>query len=132
MSSNLPPIYKFDLGDYVGLGTIFNKFLANLNLFTQAIYSLMNGGVGFQNMQRSIYSTTVVASTTTAVSFVNPLSIPPSGVSLVKVILQGNTNVAISNAVTVANWTFDGKNISIMNVAGLTSGSTYQLSIEVM
>ncbi len=131
-NSNLPPVWRFDFGDYAALGSVFQKFLANLNLFTLAIYNLVNGGIGFSNLQRIIYATTVTAGTTTPLVFVNPLAIAPTGVSLVQVQLDGNTSAAISNAVTAANWFYDGKNINILNIAGLTSGSTYKISLEVM
>lgn len=130
-SSNLPPVWRFDYGDYTGLGPIFQKFLANLNLFTLAIYNLMNGGIGFSNMQRTIYSTTILAATTTPMTFVNPLPVAPSGVSVVKVLLSGKTNTALTNPVSAANWIFDGENITVLNITGLTSGSTYQISLEV-
>ena len=131
-NSNLPPVWRFDFGDYSQLGSVFQKFLANLNLFTLAIYNLMNGGIGFANMQRTVYNTTVTAGTTTPLVFVNPLTIAPSGVVLVKVLVKGATNTAISNSCSVANWFFDGKNINILNIAGLTNGSTYSISLEVM
>lgn len=131
-SNSLPPVWRFDFGDYTALGSVFQKFLANLNLFTLAIYNLINGGLGFPNMQRSIYSATVLAAATTPLTFVNPLPIPPSGVSIVNVQLEGNTNVAIANAVSAANWFYDGKNINILNIAGLTAGSNYKISLEVM
>lgn len=129
--SDLPPIWRFDFGDYTSLGASFQKFLSNLNLFSLAVYNLLNGGIGYENMQRKIYSTTVLASTTTPVSFVNPLPIAPSGVSLVKVLLVGTTNTAITNSVSASNWFFDGTNINVLNVAGLTSGSSYKISLEV-
>ena len=131
MANNLPQIYKFDFADYTSLGTTFQKFLSNLNLFTQAVYSFMNGGVGFANLQRTIYTTQVTAGSTTPLTFVNPLTISPSGVSVVKVFLQANNATAITNAVTANNFYFDGKNINILNITGLTSGSTYTISLEV-
>ena len=131
-SSNLPPVWRFDFGDYTALGSVFQKFISNLNLFTLAVYNLINGGIGFQNLQRAIYSTTVLAGATTPLVFVNPLGIPPNGVSVVKVLLSGKTNIAIANAVSAANFYYDGKSINILNISGLTPGSTYQISIEVM
>lgn len=128
----LPPLYRFDFGDYSALGSVFQKFLSNLNLFTLAIYNLVNKGIGFANLQRSIYTTTVTAGTTTPLTFVNPLAIPPSGVSVVQVQLMGKVTTAIANAVTANNWYFDGQNIKILNIAGLTNGSTYSISLEVI
>ena len=132
MANNLPPIWRFDWSDYQELGTAFQKFIANLNLFTLAVYNLMNGGIGFANMQRSIYNKTVTAASTTTFSFVNPLPIVPSGLSLVKVSLASNGAAAVTSAVSIASWYYDGKNINVLSVPGLTSVLTYNLSIEVM
>ncbi len=128
----LPPIWRFSFEDYTGLGETFQKFLSNINLFTLAVYNLLNGGIGFANMQRVVYSTTVLAATTTPLVFVNPLAVAPSGLSLVKVLLEGKTNTALTSAVSVANWFFDGTNIVVLNITGLTAGSSYQISVEVM
>ena len=128
----LPPLYRFDYGDYSSLGATFQKFLSNLNLFTLAVYNILNGGVGFQNLQRTIYSVVLTAGQVTPLSFVNPLSIAPSGLSLVQCLAQGNTPQALSSSVSVGNWTFDGSTITILNVSGLVAGVTYKLSLEIM
>lgn len=130
-ANNLPPVWRFDFGDYSALGSVFQKFLANLNLFTLSVYNALNGGLGFSNMQRSIYSQTILAAATTSLSFVNPLPIQPSGVAVVKVTLVGANATAITSAVSAANWYYDGKNINILNISGLTPGSSYQISLEV-
>jgi hypothetical protein len=131
-SNNLPPIYRFDWGDYLQLGATFQKFLANLNLFTLGVYNLLNGGIGFANLQRSIYKATVTAGNVTPLSFVNPLSIAPSGLSLVQCLAVGATAQALSSSVSVGNWTYDGKTISVLNISGLVSGVTYQIALEVL
>ncbi len=130
-NNNLPPVWRFDFGDYAGLGSVFQKFLANLNLFSLATYNALNGGIGFANMQRAIYKISVIGATNTTLSFVNPLSIAPSGVSLVAVAIKATPLVAITNSVSVANWSYDGRNINILSIPGLTSGVTYTLSLEV-
>lgn len=131
MANNLPPIWRFDFGDYSGLGGIFQKFLANLNLFTLNVYNALNGGIGFSNMQRIAYSATVTAGTTTPLKIVNPLSITPSCIYIAKVTVKGSDNTVITNAVSAANWTFDGKNINILNIVGLTSGTAYNITLEI-
>ncbi len=132
MASNLPPIWRFSFEDYTALGPAFQKFLANLNLFTLAIYNLMNGGIGFANLQRTVYSTTILAQVTTPLVFVNPLTVPPSGLNVVQVLKDGTTNSPLTAAVSAANWFYDGKNINVLNITGLTPGSNYQISVEVM
>ena len=127
----LPPTWRFSVEDYTALGTTFAKFLQNLNLFTLAAYNLFNGGLGFANLQRAIYRITLTASTTTTLSFVNPLPIAPSGLSVVQVLIPGNTQTPLTDSVSAANWFYDGRNIQILNITGLTSGTTYQLALEV-
>jgi hypothetical protein len=131
MANSLPPIWRWDFSDYTSLGATFQKFLSNLNLFSLAVYNLLNGGIGYANLQQAVYKFTIQASTITSVSFANPLSIAPSAVVLGQVILQGNTSVAIANAVSVGNWLWDGKYIQIGNIAGLTAGSTYNVTVIV-
>ncbi len=130
-SNPLPSQYRFDWGDYQGLGPIFQKFLANLNLFTVAIYQLINGGIGFANLQRTIYTTTITAAVTTPMVFVNPLPIQPSGLNVVKIFLVSDPATPLTSSVSVANWTFDGKNINVLNITGLTSGHQYKISVEI-
>lgn len=132
MANNLPPVWRFDFGDYLGLGSVFQKFLSNLNLFTLAVYNALNKGIGFDNLQRSLYSTTVLAGATTPLSFVNPLTIAPSGLAVVQVLQEGNVNTALVDAVSVANFYYDGRNINVLNITGLTSGEAYRIVLEVM
>lgn len=127
----LPSVFKFDFGDFTSLGATFQKFLSSLNAFTNAVYNLLNGGIGFANLQRTIYSQTVTAGSTTPLTFVNPLTIPPSGVTLVQVLQNGKTTTTLTAPVFVGNWFFDGKSINILNLIGLTSGNTYTISLEV-
>ena len=131
-SSNLPALWKFDYGDYSDLGATFQKFLGNVNLFTTATYNILNGGIQLQNLQRAIYTATVTAASTTPLAFVNPLPVAPSGLSLVQILQSGKTAVPITSPISVANWTYDGKYINILNISGLTSGNTYQVAIEVL
>jgi hypothetical protein len=132
-NNNLPPLWRFDFGDYTALGPIFQKFLSNLNLFTLAIYNLVNKGIGFSNLQRAVYSTTVLAKSTTTLTFVNPLGIAPSGLHVVQVLLAGGASATpITSSVSASNWYYDGKNINILAITGLTAGSSYQISLEVM
>lgn len=130
-SNSLPPVYRFDLGDYASLGSVFQKFLSNLNLFTLGVYNTLNGGIGFANMQRSIYKQTIYAAATTPITFVNPLPVAPSSVSVVRIFLIGTNNTPLTNAVSAANWYYDGHNINILNVTGLTVNSGYEISLEV-
>ena len=121
-SNPLPQVWRWDFGDYVSLGSTFQKFIANLNLFSLAVYNLLNGGIGFANLQRTIYSIPVIGGK--SIEFVNPLPIAPSGLTVAQV------SPAPVNAVDVSGWSFDGKNISVTPL-GLTSATQYTLTMEV-
>ena len=133
--NNLPPTWRFSVEDYTSLGPTFAKFIAVLNLFTLAAYNLFNGGIGFQNLQRSIYSASYIGGATNsggyALSFVNPLPVPPSGLTLCQISVPGKTTIPVTTAVCVASWFFDGKSINILAIAGLTTGTVYNISLEV-
>ncbi len=129
--NNLPPVWRFDFGDYAPLGSVFQKFLANVNLFTLATYNALNGGIGFANMQRAIFKIGVIGATNSTVSFVNPLPIAPSGVTLVGIVLKSSPLTTITSSVSVANWGYDGRNINILSIPGLVVGLSYTLTLEV-
>lgn len=131
-SNPLPQSWRWDPADYQQLGVVFSKFIATLNVFGLAVYNLLNGGLGFANLQRSLYSVTVLAGATTALKFVNPLPIAPSGVHVVQAQLVSANPTALTNPVFAGNWYFDGVNISILNVTGLTSGQSYRIVLEIM
>ena len=118
----LPSIWRFDLGDYTGLGPVFQKFLANLNLFTLAVYNLMNGGIGFANLQRSPYSLKIIGGK--VASFVNPLPIAPTGITVIQV------SPAPASAVDVSGWSYNGQTITVTPL-GLTSATSYTMVMEV-
>ena len=128
-SNPLPSVWRWDYSDYTSLGATFQKFLSQLNIFALAVYNLVNGGIGYANLQQAIYTFTVTAGSTTPVSFVNPLSITPSCVVLGNVQVKANVTTAITAAVTLSNFYYDGHSINILNIPGLVSGTTYQITV---
>ena len=132
-SNPLPSTWRWDFGDYTQLGPTFQKFLSNLNIFALAVYNLLNGGIGFSNLQRNVYVTTVTGGASiTSLTFSNPLTIPPSGLTVVQIGLTSGAALSLMGAIGVANWFYDGKNINIVNITGLSAGISYKISIEVM
>ena len=121
-STPLPSVYRFDPADYSGLGSIFDKFIGNLNLFSQPVYNLLNGSLSFSNFERAIYKIPIKGGAT--LKFVNPISIPPSGLNVAQVV-----PVPV-NAVSVAGWSFDGTNITVTPI-GLTTSTLYSITLEV-
>ena len=130
-SNPLPPTWRFDPADYAGLPVAFYKFLANLNLFTLAVYNLLNGGIGYANLQQALYTFTVTAGNITSVSFVNPLPIAPSAIVVGKILQLSTTAQALTTAASAANFVYNGTTINILNITGLVSGVTYQITVIV-
>jgi hypothetical protein len=131
MANNLPSVYRFSYEDYNTMPAQFKDFLNTLNLFTVPIYTMANGDITFSNLQRIPYSFTITAgSGNNTFTLVNPLSISPNGVTICKIQQQANVFTPITNAVSCANWNYDGKNITLY-IVGLTSSETYDITVEV-
>lgn len=132
--SNLPTIQRLKYEDYARAQSwqeAFRSLVETLNLFIPQTYNIMNGQIGYQNIVApQIVTRTVTAATTTTFSFVNPLSIAPSAV------LLGNcwsgiptTHPAVALQIF---WHYTGNTIVIDQIVGLTSGTSYNLTLVVL
>src|SRR5689334_242590 len=75
MASNLPTTRRFKFEDYSGAPQWFATFLQALNLFTDAVYQILDGGVTYQNVvspQIVVRTITAPASGSTTFNFTNP------------------------------------------------------------
>lgn len=137
-SSNLPPIQRFDAGDFKGSPTWFQvQFLSTLNQFTQAIYDIVNQGVDItQNTKDEIYPITnfTAGASATANTFnFTPKKFvgQPSGVIIGQCVLLGQANpTAIGNPVTL-DWIFQAGQVQILAIYGLTNTATYNINLRV-
>lgn len=132
--SNLPTIQRLKFEDYnraqswqEGVQLLVNS----LNLFMTPVYNILNGNVGYQNLTvPQTYTKTITASTTTTFAFTNPLLISPSAVII------GNCWSGIPsthpNATLSVFWHLTGNQINIDNIVGLTSGTTYTITLVIM
>lgn len=131
--SNLPSIQRLKFEDYArqtDWKQAFEALVASLNLFMTPTYNILNGGIGYMNLQiPQIYQTVITAAATTTFSFVNPLSIQP------KAVLLGNCWTGLQSthpAVALqVYWHYTGNTIQIDNIVGLTAGTQYNLTLVV-
>lgn len=133
--SNLPTLQRFDAGDYKEAPSWFiQKFLNALNLFTQPTYNILNQGIQvMNNTAQEIYSfslTSGAAATNNTYSFTpKKFAGKPNGVVLGQCYnASAVVPTAIGNPVTF-DWYWNGSQIKILAIYGLSNGSTYNFSL---
>lgn len=132
MNSNLPSVWRFKGEDFDGAPEWFMQFLTQLNLFTNPVYSILNGGVNFQNLSTPrAFVKTITAGTPTMFEFQNPLKVPVSAVMLGGVYEVQKPKSHPSTACGIM-WHPEDNNVVVDDVIGLTSGTTYILSVVVL
>ena len=132
--SNLPTVQRLKYEDYARSGTwqqAVQALVNSLNLFMTPVYDILNGGVTYTNLTApQTYTTTITAGTATTFTFVNPLSIQPSGV------LIGNCWTGLQSthpAVALqVYWHYSGNSIIVDDIIGLTSGIQYQVTLVIL
>lgn len=133
--SNLPTIQRFDIGDYPKSSAEFQQFVSTLNLFTQPMWNILNQAVDItQNTKEEIYQFSITAGATYANNTFN--FVPrkfggrPSGVIIGQVQVSGATVTPVGSAVTL-DWYYDGAQVRIIGIYGLTNGTTYTITVRI-
>lgn len=134
-SSNLPTIQRFDAGDYPKSTKEFQAFLGTLNLFTQPVYNLLNQSLDImQNTKEEIYSFSLTAgasSTANTYTFTPKKFVgKPNGVLIGQCQVSAPTVTSIGNPVTL-DWVWNGSQVQIIAIYGLTNGKTYAFTIRI-
>lgn len=133
--SNLPTIQRFDAGDYPKSTAEFQSFISTLNLFTQPMWNILNQAVDItQNTKEEIYQFQITAGATYANNTFNfvprKFGGKPSGVVIGQVQVVGATVVPVG-AATSLDWTYDGAQVKIIAIYGLTNGTTYSFTVRI-
>ncbi len=135
---SLPSVKRFFVEDYVGSPPYFQRFLSNLNLFTDPIYNILNGGVSVgANTAEEIYTLEITNASATGSSntfLFTPQSFvgAPNGIVLGQCLWNTATGTptAIGSPVTF-DWVWSGSQVSILAVYGLTAGEDYSLRFRI-
>jgi len=133
-TSNLPTNQEFKFENYPGAEQWFQQFLNSLNLFTTAVYGILNGGVTYQNLTvPKVYTKTITtpASGPVTFNFTNPLRIQPQAVLLGNVYVNGNPSSHPSSASNVY-WHVSQGAIYVDDIPNLTASTTYVITLVVL
>lgn len=133
--SNLPTIQRFDVGDYPKSSEEFQQFISTLNLFTQPMWNILNQAVDItQNTKEEIYPFQITAGATYADNTFNftprKFGGRPNGVIIGQCLPNGATVVPVGNPVTL-DWYYDGAQVRIIAIYGLTEGTTYSITVRI-
>jgi len=133
-SSNLPTNQDFKFENYPEAPEWFRQFLNALNLYTSPIYSILNGGVTYQNLTIPKLFTKVFTAPATGFvtfNFPNPLRINPSVVLIGNLYEGTNTSVHPTNA-SIAYWHLSQNVIYIDDIPNLTASTTYTVTLAIL
>lgn len=134
----LPSTKRYYSEDYKEAPPWFQRFLSQLNLFTEPIYNILNAGVDVNtNTDEETY--TLQISTASATGSLNTFVFTPKkfvgapqGILLGQCIFNATTGLAtaIGSPVTF-DWIYTGSQIKILAVYGLTAGASYTLNLRI-
>lgn len=133
-SSNLPTNQEFKFENYPGAEPWFAQFLQTLNLFTTAVYQILNGGVTYQNLTiPKTYTKTITtpASGPVIFNFTSPIRIQPQAVLIGNVYVNGQPSSHPSSA-TCVYWHFSQGSIYVDDIPNLTASTTYVITLAVL
>lgn len=130
-NSNIPTLQRFKYEDYKDAPSWFNQFLMSLNLFVNSVYNIINHGITYSNLGViAPFTFSYTPGTTTNFNFSNPLIVNPTNVIIGNVYQA--TNLTIHPAVvTQIYWHYSQGQIFVDNIVGLTTGTTYQVAVQV-
>lgn len=139
-NTNLPSVRRFYSEDYKDAPQWFQRFLQQLNLYSDPIYSILNAGIDItQNTLWEIYTYSIANSsqipssnafTFTPKKFVGT----PQAVLPAQILLTSNNGMHSTYFLTAPNfdWNWTGSQINISAVYGLIPSQTYSISLLIM
>lgn len=136
--SGLPSTKRFYSEDFKEAPQWFQRFLSQLNLFTEPMFNILNAGVDVTaNTDEEIYSLQIQTASSTPVNntfIFTPKKFvgAPHGVLLGQCIFNATTGIAtaVGSPVTF-DWIWTGSQVKILAVYGLTTGASYSLSLRI-
>lgn len=138
MANNLPTTHRWYAEDYKDADDDFKRFLGQLNLFSDPVYNILNGGIDVTfNTNEELYTLEIdpagATATDNATTFTPRKFVgSPNGIILGQCIYNTTNGIAaaVGNPVTF-DWIYTGSVISILAVYGLTVGNSYTLSLRI-
>ena len=135
MSLSLPTFRLFFSEDYKESAPWFQRFIQNLNLFTDPVYSLLDRNLSIAtNLNEEIYSFQITAGAAainnTIIFSTKKISGAPVGVVIAQCLPVASVPTAVGNPVTL-DWYWNGTGVQILAIYGLTSGTAYNVTVRI-
>lgn len=128
----LPAIKRITKEDLAGAPAWIDRLLYPLNLFLNTIYNGLNKNITLADnidcQVQTFQVTAGAAATNNTAKFTLTMKHAPSMLFLGNAISTSGNYTPIATAVYI-DWTYDGTNVNINSITGLTSGTTYNLTI---
>lgn len=136
--TNLPTTKRFYSEDYKDAPQWFQRFLSQLNLYSEPIYNILNGGVDLTlNTNEEIYTLQVNNASATFddnVFLFSPKKFvgAPHGVEIGQCLVNSDTGVdtAVGSQVTL-DWVWTGSQVKILAIYGLTATVNYTFTLRI-
>ena len=131
----LPVIQRFQKQNYPGSPDWFTRFMSDVNLFTETIWNILNKNVTVSdNIDAYIYTFSLLAGASASnntATFTPTISHTPQAVFVGNCVDAAAYSSPLSSAV-YCSWTYNGSQIQIQSITGLTSGHTYSITLVVL
>jgi len=130
----LPSVKRWYGEDYKEAEPWFTRFLAQLNLYSEPIYNILNGGVDvISNTSEEIYSLTIknassLGTNNTALFTPKKFVGAPHGITIGQCLIDGQ--FATETSVTLS-WIWTGSQVRIVAIFGLTDGEDHVLTLRI-
>lgn len=134
MASNLPSIRRFFDEDFKDAPSWFHQFIGTLNKYAEPIFNILNGGIDISaNTLEEIYYLNItnassIGANNTATFSPKKFVGAPHGITVGQCLLN-NTTATIASV--TLSWIWNGSQIAIKSVYGLTDGLSYSLTLRI-
>lgn len=135
MSYPLPTFKRFQTEDYKDAQPWFSRFIQSLNLYTEPIYNILDGNISpFSNANEETYLLKITAGAAaadnTALFAPKRFKGVPSGVVVAQCLPVAAVPTAVGAQVTL-DWFWNGTQIQILAIYGLTVGEVYNINVRI-
>lgn len=133
--AGLPKVKRILKEDLKDAPNWIDRMLYPINLFFDSVYIALNKNITFgDNIKAQVKQFEITGGATADLNTTSfSLSISsPMGLLLLSCIEQSDNYTSITNAVTIPSWRVNGTNLLIDSITGLTSGTTYTITVLVI
>lgn len=124
---------KEDLSKLLDAEPRFEEFLAALNQQSKALESILNKGVGSDNLNRQVVELDVNKSQTYPLKFAAKVTGRPIGVRVLRAVKTTTKTAGEPAGVAFhVDWSLDGATVLVDGLPGLSSSEKYHLTLEVV